>query len=87
MTTDVALAGIPGAVLVVALVAAARAAGLPSRWAPLAAAVAGVVVALAAELVVQLPGARGWVEAAAGGLVLGLSATGAYAAVTKAAGR
>jgi len=75
----VLLAGVPAAVVVVALVGVARSLGLPSRYAPLAAVVVGVLVGLLGELA----GESTLAAALVGGLVLGLSATGAHAVATK----
>lgn len=80
---EVVLAGVPGAVLVMALVQLVRGYGLPTRYAPLASVVAGVAVALLVEVSVVVPGSRDWIGALVAGLVLGLSATGAHSVVTK----
>ena len=81
-STELVVAGVPAAVLVVALVQLGRALGLPKQYAPAAAVVAGVVVALLGEVAVGSDLGAALVA----GLVLGLSATGAHSAITKTVG-
>jgi hypothetical protein len=72
--------GIPGALVVIALVAVAKLLGLPGQWAPIACIVAGVLVAVASTaLQLHLPGADLTVRLIMGGIFLGLAGNGLHA--------
>jgi len=73
-----AVAGVPAVVLVPLLVEAAKRAGLPSRYAPLATLLAAGLVAALAEAVPQLPALAPVARWAVATLLLGLGASGAY---------
>jgi len=79
MTTEaLLLAGVPAAVLVTGIVELLKAAGMPSRYAALAAVAAGVAVAVLAQVATVSDTARPWIEAVATGVMIGLSASGIY---------
>jgi hypothetical protein len=66
--------------LIVALVEAAKqATGMPARWAPLASVGVGLLISVGYHAAsVGSADARGWADAAIGGLALGLCAGGLY---------
>jgi uncharacterized membrane protein (DUF441 family) len=66
----------------VGIVEVAKRAGLPVRWAPVFALIAGVVLALLAAWGNVLGGYEGnWARVALGGLLAGLAASGLYSGV------
>jgi len=73
-----AVAGVPAMVLVPLVVEAAKRAGLPSRYAPLATLVAAGLVAALAEALPVMPGLWPLARWAVATLLLGLGASGAY---------
>jgi hypothetical protein len=74
----ITLLGIPSLVLVPLLVQALKAAGLPVKWAGLAAIVVGLAVAGLAEAVTVWPQVTPVVRWLVAGLLLGLASAGAY---------
>lgn len=82
----VTLAGVAAVPLIVALVEAAKAAGLPPRWAGVLAVVLGLLTSLAYRATESVSDGRAWVDATLLGLALGLSAAGLYSG-TRAAAR
>jgi hypothetical protein len=79
--SDYSLFGIPAVVLVFAIVALAKLLGLPSRWAPVAAVIAGLLVATAIQAIAIRPDLQTWILPLVLGLMLGLVTVGAHAAV------
>ncbi len=73
-----AVAGVPAVVLVPLLVEAAKRAGMPVRYAPLATLVAAGLVAALAEALPVVPGLAPLARWAVATLLLGLGASGAY---------
>lgn len=74
----ITLLGIPSVVLVPLLVQALKAAGLPVKWAGVAAIVVGLAVAGLAEAVTAWPQVTPLVRWVVAGLLLGLASSGAY---------
>lgn len=72
------LAGAAAVPLIVALVEAAKQAGLPARWAALLAVVLGLLLSLGFQAAGGTSDSRGWADATLAGLALGLSAAGLY---------
>jgi hypothetical protein len=75
---DLLIAGLPASGVIVALVEGAKRLGLPVRWAPLLAICLGLLGGVLAQLAAVAPPVHIWYEAAGGGIVLGLSASGLY---------
>lgn len=75
---EVLIGGLPASGVIVALVEGAKRLGLPARYAPLVAVALGLVCGLAAYVARAVPSLGGWVEAAGGGIALGLAAAGLY---------
>ncbi len=73
-----AVAGVPAVVLVPLLVEAAKRAGLPTRYAPLAALAAAALVAGLAEALPLVPALTPLARWLVATLLLGLGASGAY---------
>ena len=73
-----AVAGVPAVVLVPLVVEAAKRAGLPSRYAPLATLLAAGLVAALAEALPVVPELAPLARWAVATLLLGLGASGAY---------
>lgn len=80
--TDLTVAGIPTAALIVAAVKICTGAGMPSKWAPLVACGIGILAGLAAEVTSLDYAWANWIDAALVGLWIGLGAVGGHAAVT-----
>jgi hypothetical protein len=74
----ITLLGIPAIVLVPLLVEWAKILGLPTRWAGVAALVAGFAVAGLAEAVQAWPAVTPLVRFLVAGVLLGLASAGAY---------
>jgi hypothetical protein len=74
----IVLLGIPAVVLVPLLVQALKAAGLPVKWAGVAAIAVGLAVAGLAEAVNVWPQVTPFVRWLIAGLLLGLASSGAY---------
>ena len=72
------LLGIPAVVIVPLVVQGLKALGLPSRWAGVAALLAGLAVAGMIEAVSAWPGVTPVVRFVVAGLLLGLAASGSY---------
>jgi hypothetical protein len=81
------LLGMPALVVVFALVALAKLLGLPSRWAPIAAVVAGMLVSGAIYLIDLRPAAEPVVRFVTLGLMLGLATIGGHAGIKAVFGR
>lgn len=73
-----AIVALPATGVIVALVEGAKRLGLPARWAPLLAVALGLACGVLAHVAVVAPSAAGWLDAASGGIVLGLTAAGLY---------
>ena len=74
----ITLLGIPSLVLVPLLVQALKAAGLPAKWAGVAAILVGLAVAGLAEAVTAWPQVTPFVRWLVAGLLLGLASAGSY---------
>lgn len=79
---NLTLYGIPIAVIVLGLVQAFREAGMPARLAPLAAIAIGITAGEAIQRAVAHPD---YLQGAVIGVILGLSASGAYSGIAKLA--
>src|SRR5262245_700015 len=73
------LFGMPAIVLVMGLVALTKLLGLPGRWAPIAAVIAGFLVSGAILLLQLKPAAEPWIRFVTLALMLGLAAVGLHA--------
>lgn len=78
------VAGVPAIVAIPLLVEGLKAAGLASKYAPLAAMAMGVIWMAAAGLALPAMDLAGWVGTIVVGPVVGLSAVGAYSAIKAA---
>lgn len=81
---DALVAGIPLSVLVIGIVAVARQAGLPSKYAPLASVLVGIVLAVLAD-VTSTVDFDTWYSALVTGIATGLMASGLYSGTKKLA--
>lgn len=70
--------GIPGVGLIIVLVELAKHYGLATRWAPLVAIGAGVLLAVLGHLAEIYPTLAEWYQVVVIGLVAGLTAAGLY---------
>jgi len=76
---DFVVAGVPAAVVVVALVEAVKAVGkIEGNRAIVVAVIVGVIVAMAAQAATIWPGFAVWWQTAVAGILLGLAACGLY---------
>jgi ABC-type iron transport system FetAB permease component len=75
---DLAIYGIPAAVLVAVLVEVFKHYGLDSRWAILAAIGVGVLLSVLNHVAQIVPGFEAWYQVVLAGLVAGLTAAGLY---------
>jgi len=83
---DLIVFGVPGAVIIVALVELAKRYGLNARWAVLLAVVLGIVLAVVVQLAEVNPQVALWAQVVLGGVLVGLASSGLYSggrAVTK----
>jgi hypothetical protein len=78
MMGDVTLFGVSVAMLVVLLVQGLKLLGMPDRFAPWAALVLSGLGALAAELVMSVPGSVPYIRTIVAGVVVFLVSTGIY---------
>jgi sulfite exporter TauE/SafE len=83
MDLQTVLAGGTGVTMVIAVVWVLTQAGLPSRFAPIAAIVLAVIGSVLVYFQAQLP----WLEAVFAGLTVGLVACGAYSATRTVANK
>jgi len=74
----VEIGGVAVVPLIIAVGALLKGLGLDKRWAPLAAVLVGVVIALANQAAQVAPGFSGWYQAVLAGLAAGLAAVGLY---------
>lgn len=78
--TSTILAGFPVVLVITQLVHAARAAGMPSRFAPLLAIALGIAIAVAAQAS-GVTVAPNWFATVMVGILYGLASSGAYSGV------
>lgn len=76
MSTDLLLYGVSATALIIGLVAVARQAGMPVRFAPLLDVVLGILAGLAEQYHQSSPD---WIAGVVLGIALGLSASGVFA--------
>lgn len=75
---DLVVFGIPGAIIIVALIEFAKQYGLNSKWAPLLAVILGIVLAVVVHLAAINPQVADWAQIVLGGILCGLAAVGGY---------
>ncbi|MHB9032341.1 MAG: hypothetical protein ACYC6L_04750 [Anaerolineae bacterium] len=75
---DIAVFGVPGAVIIVALIELAKRYGLPVKWAPLVAIVLGVGLSAGIYYAGINPQVALWLKLVLGGILCGLAAVGGF---------
>ncbi len=75
---DLVVFGIPGAIIIVALIEFAKSYGLNSKWAPLVAVILGIGLAVIVHLAEINPQVAVWAQIVLGGILCGLAAVGGY---------
>lgn len=75
---DIIVFGVPGAVIIVALVELAKKYGLAAKWTVLLAVGLGVALAVIVQLAAIHPQVAVWAQVVLGGLLCGLAASGLY---------